>query len=385
MRIAMVDPSLFTLPYDSALAEGLEAEGHQVVLHGRAPGPDDNDAGRVRLDPSFYRLAGSRVAARLPRALRLGLKGVDHAWSMRRLLARLRRERPDVIHFQWLPLPLVDRRFLAGFRAVAPLVLTVHDTDPFNGDPAAGVQRLGARRALDGFDRLIVHTEQGRARMVADAALRDRVALLPHGLLNQPGGALAEDPMTGPLTILLFGKVKPYKGADVLIEAVARMPPAARAQCRVRIVGKPYMDLAPLEALARTRGVADCVAFDPRFTADDEIPALFGPGVVAVFPYREIEASGVLSLAIAHGRPIVASRLGGFAEAIEDGVHGSLVPPGDAAALAAALTRLVEDRGFAAACAARVRALAGQVPGWREIARQTVAVYAEGAARRERG
>ena len=77
-------------------------------------------------------------------------------------------------------------------------------------------------------------------------------------------------------------------------------------------------------------GVADRLHIEPRFVADADIPALFGPGVVALFPYREIEASGVLSIALARGRPVIASRLGNFAEMIEDGVQGLLVPPGDA-------------------------------------------------------
>lgn len=376
MRVALIDPSLFTLPYDAALAAGLQAEGHQVVLHGRAPGPDDNATEGAPLRASFYRVAGAPALARLPRALRLGIKGLDHAWSMGALVRRLRRERPDVIHFQWLPLPVVDRRFLRRLRAVAPLVLTVHDTNPFNGNPTGGLQRVGAHKAFADFDRLIVHTEQGRARLLAHGEGRGRVAVLPHGLLGRAGPHACADAMQGEITFLLFGKIKPYKGADLLIEAFARLDPALRAQARLRIIGKPYMDLAPLHDLVRQRGVADRVAIEPRFVDDAEVGGIFAPGVVASFPYREIEASGVLSLAITFGRPILASRLGGFIEAVQDGEHGLLVPPEDVDALSAAMARLVADRPFAAACAARVLALTASVPTWPEIARRTAELYA---------
>ncbi len=380
MRIALIDPSLFTLPYDRALAGGLTAAGHTVVLHGRKPTAADGPASGVALSPDFYRLAGSRAVRALPERLRLAAKGLDHAWSMTALLARLRRERPDAIHFQWLPLPLFDGLLLARFRAVAPLVLTVHDTDPFNGDPSAGVQARGFQRCLAAFDRLIVHTAQGEARLRGLGVPPGRIAVRAHGMLCDvvPG---EPDPMTaGPLTFLLFGKIKPYKGADVLIDAFAALPPALQAQARVRIVGKPYMDLGPLRAAATPLGGA--VTFETGFVDDADIAALFGPGTVAVFPYREIEASGVMFLALAHGRAIIASRLGSFAETIQDGLSGRLVPPGDPALLSAAMAEMITDRTFAASCAAASRDQAAAIPPWEEIARQTAEVYAASARHR---
>ena len=70
MRVCMVDPSLFTLPYDQALAAGLEGAGHDVTLYGRRPGPNDSDLSGVKLLPEFYKLAGSRPVAMLPAPLR---------------------------------------------------------------------------------------------------------------------------------------------------------------------------------------------------------------------------------------------------------------------------------------------------------------------------
>jgi glycosyltransferase involved in cell wall biosynthesis len=372
LRVALVDPSLFTLPYDLALAAGLRANGHEVTLHGRAAREGEDAAG---VEPSFYRLAESRGAAALPRPLRLGIKGLDHLLSMARLRRRLAAApRPDVVHFQWLPLPLADRAMLAGFHQVAPLVLTVHDTDPFNGNPSSRLQRVGIADCLHAFDLLIVHTEQGRARLAEGSLPASRIAVLPHGPLATPSAA-PPDAMEGPLTFLCFGQMKPYKGLDLAIEAFAGLPEALRAQARLRLVGQPQMDIARLAALAAARGVADRVAIEPRFVPDGEVPALFGPGVVALFPYREIEASGVLSLALAHGRPIVATRLGAFAETLDDGRDALLVRPNDAAALGAAMERMLSDRAFAAGRARAARRLAAAQPRWDEIGRRTAMLY----------
>ena len=375
MKVSLVDPSLFTLPYDRALADGLQQLGHVVTLHGRSLGDDDPAPGDVRLSADFYRLAHSRLGNKLPRSLRLGLKGADHAWSMRRLVRRLRRDKPDVIHMQWLPLPLVDSVMLKQLREIAPLVLTMHDTNPFNGDPTSGWQRHAMAGCLSQFGRVIVHTAQGASRLREQGVETDRLVQLPHGLLTAPALDLPPDPMAEQLTFLLFGKIKPYKGADILIEAFAALPEDLRAQARVRIVGKPYMDLAPLHALVERTGVRQQVVIDSRFVADADIEALLGPGTVAVFPYREIEASGVFFLALSQGRPVIASNLGSFAETMIDGKEGHLTQPGDVASLTTALAHMIGDRAFAAACSRASYAASKAVPDWTEIASKTVEIY----------
>ncbi len=381
MQVALIDPSLFTLPYDTALAGALAKAGQRVTLHGRALTALDGSPGGIAVEPSFYAAAGSPMVRRLPRPARLAVKGVDHAVSMLRLRRRLAASPPDVIHFQWLPLPLLDRLMLPGLGRVAPMVLTVHDTDPFNGSPTARLQSLGFAGSLAAFDRLIVHTQQGFARLAAMGVPARKLAHLPHGPLADTQSDSAPDAMEGPLTFVLFGKIKPYKGADVLVEAFARLPQAQRAQARLRIVGQAYMDLAPLRARVSALGLDSSVEIEPRFVADEAVAAIFPAGSVAVFPYREIEASGVLSLALAQGRPVIASRLGNFAETITHDRQGLLVPPGDADALARAMGATLQDRAAAARYAAAARELAQSQPGWDEIAQLTLGVYADAARR----
>ncbi len=374
MRVALIDPSLFTAQYDRELAAGLSRSGHQVTLHGRRPRPSDGNLGDLHLAASFYRVAETRSVAALPSALRLAVKSGDHALSMLRLLRRMRQTRPDIIHFQWLPVPWLDSLFIDSLRRVAPTVLTVHDTNPFNGDPTSRLQTFGSQKSLACFDSLIVHTKQGFERLVARGLMRDRIALVPHGA----GPPVADQWAPGalePTTFVMFGKLKSYKGIDLLIEAFSRMSPQLRSRSRMRIVGQPYMDLAPLHALAERAGVADQLEIEPRFVPDEEIGGLFGPSTVAVLPYREIEASGVLPLVMALGRPVVASKLGSCAELIVDGVHGHLIDPGDVCALSAALAHLVEDREFAARCATAVRKAAANAPTWDEVAERTAGVY----------
>ena len=141
------------------------------------------------------------------------------------------------------------------------------------------------------------------------------------------------------------------------------------------MVGEPFFDIEPLRARAAALGIADRIDWDLRYVADAEIGDLLGAADVLAFPYREIDVSGVLMACLPFAKPIVATRTGGFAKLLEDGVSGRLVPPEDPAALAAALEALLADPAEAARLGAAAKALADGVPGWDEIARRTIAVY----------
>jgi len=93
-----------------------------------------------------------------------------------------------------------------------------------------------------------------------------------------------------------------------------------------------------------------------------------------VLPYREIEQSGVLFTALAFGKPVLLSDVGGFAEVAAAGLARA-VPVGDPAALRAALEQLLGDPGARAALSERARAASAGDYGWAHIAERTLALY----------
>jgi glycosyltransferase involved in cell wall biosynthesis len=376
LKVALIDPSLFTLPYDAKLATALRAIGHSVRFYGKALAPDETAAGIDDLQQIFYPELVRWDVARWPGSLAKLAKGALHGRSMARLLTALRRDPPDVIHFQWLPLPIIDRAFIGRLRRIAPLVLTAHDSRPFNANPGSILQTFGATSILTRFDRVIVHTEQGRQRLADYGVPADRLAKVAHGFLHDDDVAPPQPPVDrgdGTVRFLLFGKIKPYKGVDLVIEAVRRMPAEDRARCRVDVVGKPYMDVAPLVSAAADLG--DRMTFDFRFVEDRDLMSLLARADALVFPYREIDMSGVLMTGLRGARPIIASGIGGFAELLEDGRHGFLVPPGDPDALSAAMSRLIREPATRQHFSREIGALVSTIPSWREIALRTSTVY----------
>ena len=363
VRVDVVDPSAFTPPYDHALCAALARAGAEVelVTSRFAYGPVAAGEGyRVR-DDAFYRRALGRPASRL----RLAAKLAQHVPDMRRY-ARTAAQRADVVHFQWLPVQPIDARLLP--RGV-PLVLTAHDVVP--REPRRG-QVSAQRRLYERVDAIVVHSHHGRERLITELDVApEKITVIPHGafvhLLDQPD----ERPLPGELAtvegpvVLCFGLLRPYKGVDVLLDAWQGIGGA-----ELWIVGMPRMPLGPLRARAGPN-----VRFLPRFVTDPEIPAFFRRADLVVLPYRQIDQSGVLFTALAFGRPLLLSAVGGFPDVAETGA-AELVAPGDKAALHIALQRLISDpdrRGQLAAAAARV---AQTTFGWDEIARRHLELYA---------
>jgi glycosyltransferase involved in cell wall biosynthesis len=116
------------------------------------------------------------------------------------------------------------------------------------------------------------------------------------------------------------------------------------------------------------------VRFVPRFITDAEIPAYFRRADLVVLPYRQVDQSGVLFTALAFGKPLLLSGVGGFPEVAETGA-AELFAPGDRAALHIALQRLLADPARRQRLTEGARAAATGRYSWDEAATRTLAVY----------
>ena len=365
MRVQLVDPSAYTPPYDHALAGGLARAGADVELvtsrfvHGVRPAAEG-----FRVTEHFYRRTTVRDRGRGYRRL---MRAAEHVPDMLRYRARAREA--DVRHYQWLPLEPLDAFLLPPAR---PRVLTAHNV------LRRAEGRVGAaatRRLAEAMDALVVHTRDGardlRERFGAEP---ERVHVIPHGAFDYLTRLPAEDPLPPELSavegpvILWFGLVRPYKGVDVLLEAFQGIEGA-----ELWVVGMPHVSMEPLRAAAAR--AAGRVRFVERFITDPEIPAYFRRADVVVLPYRRIDQSGVLYTALAFGKALVLSAVGGFREVGEEHGAARLVPPEDPEALREALSELVADPAAREALAARAAAAAAGHYSWDEIGRRTLALY----------
>jgi glycosyltransferase involved in cell wall biosynthesis len=348
VRVHLVDPAAFTPPYDRALASALARAGADVELWtSRFSYGDVPPASGVRVHEAVYRWA--------PRRGRRAARLAQHVPDMLRYRRAARAA--DVVHFQWLPVQALDARLLPATR---PRILTAHDVLPREPRPS---QLAGQRALYERMDAIVVHSEHGARRLRTELGL-EHVHVIPHGALHEVAAA---EPVPlfatpgGPV-VLFFGLIRPYKGVDVLLEAWrrARRPDGAE----LWVVGMPRMDASFIHGL----GVRTAL----RFVSGGELAAAFRAADLVVLPYREIDQSGVLFTALAFGKPLLLTAVGGFPE-ITAAEH---VPPGDPDALAAALETLLGDPGRLARMAAASRAAAAGPYGWDAIARRTLELYA---------
>ena len=378
----MVDPSNFTPPYDDHLCAALGAAGFDVTLYARPVREHEAySRSNFTLIEHFHRTSERLYRFRPLRPVYRYVKVLEYGIDLLRLQRVLSQARPDIIHFQWSPLPVMDSWFLPGLRCIAPLVLTVHNTKPFHGNPSSSLQALGWRKILHAFDRLIVHTEQSRQQLLSVGCPEAKLVVIPHGPLQKHGGnesarEKANDTHTAPRRqILFFGNIKPYKGVDVLLKAYSLVPIGARQDSRIVIAGRSSLPTGELERLSAELGIQDSVEFDLRFLSDAELARLLERADMVIFPYRDIDASGALMLALPYGKPVIASRLGIFSEILEDEKTALLVGVDDHQALARAIERVLTDRVLAARLGEGARQVAADYPSWPKIAQLTASTY----------
>jgi colanic acid/amylovoran biosynthesis glycosyltransferase len=257
-------------------------------------------------------------------------------WNMRRAVPR----DANLVHAHWLAAGAVA----ATLRT--PFVVQVWGTDLELARRAPWLARWILRRA-----RVVVAASSFLAEQARGLGARD-VRVIPSGVALPDDVGEADQPPH----VLYVGRLSPEKGILELVEACAGLP--------LVVVGD-----GPL----RER-VPGALGFVPP----DELAPYYRAAAVVAVPSRR-EGYGVVAReAMAWARPVVASAVGGLTDAVEDGATGLLVPPGDAAALRAALERLLDDAELRARLGAAARERA---PSFDTAADALVAVYEEASPR----
>jgi glycogen(starch) synthase len=256
-------------------------------------------------------------------------------------LRAARRADADLIHAHWLP---------AGWVAAKtrrPYVVQVWGTDMELARRAPAL----ARRVLGGA-RLVIAASNELAESARELGARE-VRIIPSGVdLPAEIGEEAHPP-----ELLYAGRLSAEKGVLELVEAAEGLPLVIAGDGPLR------------ERVPGARG----------FVPHDELQRLYDRAAVVVCPSRR-EGFGVACLeAMAHGRPVVATRVGGLRDLVVDGETGLLVPPRDVQALRAALERLLADPELRRRLGAAGRTRAAERFSWASATDATLDAYAAAA------
>jgi glycosyltransferase involved in cell wall biosynthesis len=232
------------------------------------------------------------------------------------------------------------------------LLVVVHEADVHPGDGYP--MQMAFQRALCRFaGGLVSLSSHVGAQLKQQGIISTKRPLI---FMAHPPFALDLPPcprFPGPPRLLFFGRLLPYKGLDLLAGAMRLLPPETSIAVRIVGLGRECRDLDALRACRN-------VMVENRWAAETELGAVFGWADALILPYHEASQSGVAAAAIAAGRPVIATRVGGLSEQLAGIPHTMLCEP-DPASLAGAISHWLET-------SPQVRQTPDAILAWRQAA-----------------
>jgi D-inositol-3-phosphate glycosyltransferase len=372
-------------PYASALAKELISRGVALDF----VGSDELDLPEFRSMPGmkFLNLRGDQGAN-----ASLGHKVARICKYYTKLILYAASADPRIFHILWNnKFEMFDRTLLMLYYKFLrkKVVLTAHNVNIGRRDSKGGLlDRLTLRVQYALADHMFVHTEKMKRELSEEFAVHSsRVTVIPFGLNNEvPTTSLtaAEAKQRlgikpGERTILFFGKIRPYKGLELLVSAFLQLPMQAE-NYRLVIAGKPGQGCEKYwEAIQEKITKHSRILVHAQFISDSDIEVYFKAADLVVLPYRHVYGSGILSLAYGFGSPVLAADVGSLKEEIIVGETGFAFDADDSNDLArliqlyfaSDLYRHLDDKRH------EIRAYAAQRYSWSVVGHITASVYSQ--------
>lgn len=252
----------------------------------------------------------------LPKRISKAVEGVLNYIRLGRIV---RNFHPNILHLQWLPFLEccgIEYYFLKWFKRInknLKLVLTVHNIYPhnFNDKQKEAYQKrfIKVSALVDSF---ILHTKVSCCELNTEFGVSlDNINVIKHGVFVPESVPKRSRKVDGKCRLLMFGYQSYYKGTDLLIEAVKKLPVDLQAKIIVKIVGRVSEGLLP-----KVNENHENIFWKNAFLSDDELNEEIVNADVLVYPYRKISQSGALLLGLSFRKPIIASNLPSFVETL---------------------------------------------------------------------
>jgi D-inositol-3-phosphate glycosyltransferase len=185
---------------------------------------------------------------------------------------------------------------------------------------------------LRSLNHLIVHGDTATDDAIALGVRPEAITVTALPSPWPEGGALVKPANTGPLRALFFGTIRPYKGLDVLLEALAQVPGTT-----LTVAGEFWEPREPYDELISRLGLSDRVTILPGYVPAEDFEGIFSNADVMVLPYRRGTGSIVKEVGFRFGLPVIATRVGAISDGIDHDVNGLVISPESVDELAKAL------------------------------------------------
>ena len=264
------------------------------------------------------------------------------------------RPKPTILHILWNnKFEFFDRTILMLYYKVLgkKIALTAHNVNQARRDSKDSfLNRTTLKIQYRLCDHIFVHTQKMKEELCQDFGVAEKaVTVIRHPINNAfPDTKLTPADAKRRLglendekAILFFGRIRPYKGIEYLLDAFRLLSTDEQAKYRLIVAGEPKKGseeyLHEIQQSIKRDFNQGQVILRIQFIPDEEMELYLKGADVLVLPYKEIFQSGVLFLAYSFGLPVVATDVGSFREEIVEGSTGFLCKPGDPAELAKAV------------------------------------------------
>jgi len=287
----------------------------------------------------------------------------------------------ELLHAQWWSLPLffVTLVICGGFKLrKKPVVFTVHNVMDHE---KSKLYRVVSNIIFKFGDHFIVHSRKNKEQMIDYYGIpEDKISRIPHGALDFHLESDADrDEVRHELgfgakdkVILMFGAIRPYKGVDTAVSALAlvreKIPDA-----RLLVAGKLWENWEPYKGLIKSLNLAGSVATHLDYIPSGRVSRFFAVSDLVILPYHHFDSqSGAGAAAVSFRKPLIVSDVGGLPDLVD--TPRQVVPPKDPQALAQAIIDSFENPEHLSAMTRGAEKVA-QTLSWPAIADKTLSVY----------
>jgi len=336
-----------------------------------------------------------RMAGKMYRGGRRLMRGIRLIVEWIRLTSYLISARPDIIQFGSIEFPFeaIFLNLLKRNNLILSQVCHEFELREKSNNPLTNFSNQLSRWVYDAFSIIFFHAESNQQRFLELFNVpEEKLHIIAHGneglflsgrtekltrARMQERYGIAEDMPV----ILFFGNLTPSKGLPDLLKAFSQVY-AKESRARLMIVGRPskFIDMEKLTQLVSELGISDATIFDARYILMEEVPPLMEMATVVMYPYLNSTQSGALQVAYTFGRPVIATKVGGLPEAVEDGKSGLLVSPFSPDELAQAILKLIKDPGLARQMGTYAKHLSDTKFSWDSIALKMLSIYRQAKA-----
>lgn len=291
--------------------------------------------------------------------------------SFFRSVQAIKEIKPDIIHFA-APIipPLLFAIRYSRLDKKIPIVHTIHAASPWESKGIARIIELLvflSEKSIR-YSKIVVHGNKDRDILIKNGFSFEKVEVIPHGaytFFKNYSQIISSEKNC----LLFFGRIEPYKGLEYLLKAV---PLLVKETSNLKIIIAGEGDLTKYSSLLNNNSIFE---IHNQFVPNEEVAILFQRAELIVLPYTQLSGqSGVINIAYAFGKPVIATAVGDIPDILTDGETGFLVPPKDSNALANAVIKLLKDEDLKRRMGTNALIKAQEL-SWDNIAKKYLEVY----------